>query len=473
MDKINRNTHNEDELYPENPDMENEQSEQSDDNEPDMDFSEEYTEEQLSEEYTESENQEENDAEEINNYNEDDFDDAFENYYDDESDKVKKKRDRKGKPQIKKRRVSVGTVILRVILLAIVGLIIFFGVKGVRYLMESSSFNSVKKAQTKEISITTTGTLAYAGYQKGVLVANNGMINYYNSGGDELWSAEGFDGSPVIDVNGRYALITYTNTPNAVLLSGSEGKNVTGTGNITTACVNKNGYFALVMTEEGYKNQIVVFDNYGEVIYRWHSAENYVTSVAISPDNKKMTIATVGIGDSLIESSVLMFDFNQNKPHAGQQQDGNLIMDLEYSGRNRIVAIGDKNTTYYKSNGSKVNEIDYQGKKLTTFDVCEDGHTILCFAQDDAATSNSDVYSYNSKGKQIGHYETQGRVFAISSSDRHILVAREREFDLLSEKCKKRVTRSVVKDIKNSILFDGYDYAFAVSGNTAQIINVK
>ena len=39
----------------------------------------------------------------------------------------------------------------------------------------------------------------------------------------------------------------------------------------------------------------------------------------------------------------------------------------------------------------KVNEIDYQGKKLTTFDVCEDGHTILCFAQDDAATHEQGV----------------------------------------------------------------------------------
>lgn len=377
------------------------------------------------------------------------------------------------KPKRKKRRMTLPNIILRVVLLVIVLAIAFFCIKALVSLSINLEPETVKNAETKEISVTTTGTLAYDRFQKGVIVANGGNISYYNSKAEVLWERNAFDGSPIIDVCGRYALVSYTGTPNALLFTGSNAIPVTVNGKIVTACVNENGYFALVMTEEGYKNQIVVFDNKANVIYRWHSAENYVTSVAISPDNKSMTASTVGFANNGFTGTVLIFDFAQDKPNTGQQENDNLIMDIEYVSDKRIAVIGDQTTTYYKTNGKKIADIDYQGKKLTTFDVCDDGHTILCFAKDDSVMSNSDVYSYTSKGKQIGHYETNGRALSISSSDGHILVSRERQFDILSEKCKKEATMAVVKDIKNSVLFDKGRYAFAVSGNSAQIIKVR
>ena len=376
-------------------------------------------------------------------------------------------------PVRKRRRMSVANIIFRVILLIAAIAIVVFGIKALISLSLSLEPDTVENAIVEEIPLTTTGTLAYSKFQRGVIVANSGNVSYYNSKAELLWEQPAFDGSPVIDVGGRYALVSYTGTPNALLFNGPDALPVTGTGKIVSACVNDNGYFALVMTEDGYKNQIVVFDNNGHVIYRWHSAENYITCVAVSPDNRGMTASTVNFGGSAFAGSVLIFDFSQDKPYTGQIEDDNLIMDIEYVKNNRVVVIGDQSSAYYKTNGTKISGIDYQGKKLTTFDVCDDGHTILCFAKDDSVMSNSDVYSYTSKGKQLGHFETEGRGLSVSCSDGHILVARERQFDILSEKCKKESTKAVVKDIKNSVLFDKGKYAFAVSGNSAQIIKVR
>ena len=376
-------------------------------------------------------------------------------------------------PKRKKRRMTAANIVFRIVLFLIVIILAIWGIKALVSLSINLEPEAVRNASTKEIAINTTGTLAYDRFQRGVLVANGGNVSYYNSDAQVLWEKNAFDGSPVIDVCGKYALVSYTGTPNALLFTGSNAVPVTGNGKIVTACVNENGYFALVMTEEGYKNQIVVFNNKGSVIYRWHSAENYITSVAIAPDNKSMTASTVGFGSNSFASSVLIFDFAQDKPHTGQQEDDNLIMDIEYVSDNRIAVIGDKTTTYYKTNGKKIVDIDYEGKKLTTFDICDDGHTILCFAKDDSFMSNSDVYSYTTRGKQMGHFETNGRALSVSCNDGHILVSRERQFDLLSEKCKKETTMAVVKDIKNSVLFDKGRYAFVVSGNAAQVIKVR
>lgn len=377
------------------------------------------------------------------------------------------------KKTVKKRRMSVANVIFRIILLIALIALVVYGIKALVTFSISLEPETIKNAKVEDISLTTNGTLAYDNFHRGVIVANNGNVGYYNSKADLLWEVPGFDGSPIIDVADRYALVSYTGTPNALLFNGPDSIPITGNGNIVTSCINENGYFALVMTEEGYKNQIVVFDSNAQVIYRWHSAESFVTCVSISPDNSGMTASTVNFNNGSFAGSVLIFNFNQDKPFTGQVEDDNLIMDIEYVSDKRLVVIGDKYSSIYKINGDKISNIDYNGKKLTTFDVCDDGHTILCFAKDDSFMSNSDIYSYTSKGKQLGHYETNGRALSVSCSNKRILVARERQFDLLSEKCDKVATMAVVKDIKNSVLFDKGRYAFSVSGNSAQIIKVR
>ena len=325
---------------------------------------------------------------------------------------------------------------------------------------------------SQDITITSTGTLDYENFQKGVLVANAGIVTYYNAKMEALWEIQGFAGLPVIHTNGRYALVAYSDTPNALLITGSDSIPVTCSGKIVSSYVNKNGHFALVLTEDGYKNQIAVFDNNGNVIYKWHSAENYVTGVAISPDNESMAAATIGFTENGFDSGIMMFDLAQNIPCSGQHQSDNLIMDIEFVSNNRLVAIGDKCATYYKKDGKALNTIDYEGKKLITFDVAESGRTILCFARDDSSMSSCDIYSYKTNAKESGHFETSGKVLSVSSCGANVLVAKDSEFDLLTDKCRKLRTTSIVRDLKNSVLFNDGRFAFVISGNMAQIIKV-
>ena len=372
-----------------------------------------------------------------------------------------------------KKKINYSKIIGYLVILAVAGLVVFGVVKGANFLIGYVSSSLEAASPAKEITINSTGSLAYEKFQKGVLIANEGTSAYHNSKNDVVWEKAAFSGSPVIKTNDRYALVSYTGTPNALLVNGPDTIPVTGNGKIVTSCINKNGYFALVMSEEGYKNQIVVFDNNGHVIYKWHSAENYVTCVAISPDNKNMAASTIGFGGNKFTNGVMIFDFAQEKPYAGQQEEENIIMSIDYVSKKRFVVIGDKNATYYKTNGKKIRTIDYEGRKLTTYDVCDGKNTVLCFSKDDSAMSSSDIYSYNTRGRQAGHFETESRVLSISCDNDEILVARERVFDVLSDKCRKKNSVQVLKDIKNSVLFDGGKKAFVISGNTGHIVKVR
>lgn len=378
-----------------------------------------------------------------------------------------------GRKKEHKRKINISKLIRSIVIILIIVLLSFGCYKGISALGSLISSSRGVETHSEEISITSTGTLSYDRFQRGVLVANSGNISYYKSDLKCQWEMAGFDGQPVIHTNGKYALVAYTNTPNARLINGSESVPVTGSGKIVSSYVNKNGYFALVMTEDGYKNQISVFDNNGKLIYKWHSAENYITSVALSPDNKNLAAATISFTENGFDSGIMMFDLAQNQPNSGQHQSDNLIMNIEYVSNSKLVAIGDKNTVYYRKNGKMLETIDYSGKKLITFDVADSGRVILAFAKDDSAMSSCDVYSYKTNGKESGHYETEARVLSVSCCDDKLLVAMDSEFALLTDRCRSINSVSVVRDLKKSVLFNKGRDAFVISGNVAQVIGVR
>lgn len=379
----------------------------------------------------------------------------------------------RSKRMTNKKRVNIKKLITFVITMAIIVLLTFFAYKGL-YLLGKLILNDdqiISKSQ--EISITSTGTLDYERFCDGMLVANSGLISYLNSDLETVWEKPGYEGIPVISQNGKYALITYTDTSKAVLIHGENLIPVECSGKIVSSYINKNGYFAVIMTEDGFKNQIAVYDNTANIFYKWHSSENYITGVAVSPDNKNMCATTIGFTENGFDSGILMFDFGQGSPVSGQHQSDNLIMKIDYVGKKKIVAIGEKCTSFYKSNGNKISDVPYDDKKLVTFDVTDSEKTILCFSDDDSVTSNSEVYSYSANGKLSGKLDVSGRILSSSSCDERVMISKDGYLELLSDKCKRIKSISLVRDLKNSVLFDNSEYAFVISGNLAQVLKIN
>jgi len=379
----------------------------------------------------------------------------------------------RSKRMTNKKRVNIKKLITFVITMAIIVLLTFFAYKGL-YLLGKLILNDdqiISKSQ--EISITSTGTLDYERFCDGMLVANSGLISYLNSDLETIWEKPGYEGIPVISQNGKYALITYTDTSKAVLIHGENLIPVECSGKIVSSYINKNGYFAVIMTEDGFKNQIAVYDNTANIFYKWHSSENYITGVAVSPDNKNMCATTIGFTENGFDSGILMFDFGQGNPVSGQHQSDNLIMKIDYVGKKKIVAIGEKCTSFYKSNGNKISDVAYDDKKLVTFDVTDSEKTILCFSDDDSVTSNSEVYSYSANGKLSGKLDVSGRILSSSSCDERVMISKDGYLELLSDKCKRIKSISLVRDLKNSVLFDNSEYAFVISGNLAQVLKIN
>ena len=110
-------------------------------------------------------------------------------------------------------------------------------------------------------------------------------INVYSHSLKSEKSAAFSGENPVIKHNGDKILVFHKGSEKAFFMNGKKNIPITASGNILTGAVNENGYFALLTEEKGFKAEIVVYDKNGEEFYKWHSAENFVTDITLSPSN--------------------------------------------------------------------------------------------------------------------------------------------------------------------------------------------
>lgn len=321
--------------------------------------------------------------------------------------------------------------------------------------------------------ISASGKYAFAPYKNGILAADTENISYYTSALKSEWSQPAVYGSPVAFSSGMHALVCYKDTGDAFVVSGNDINHITLTGNVTGGDINNDGTAAIIAAEDGYKSQIAVYSKDGDLMYKWHSADNYVTDVAVSNDGKSMIAATLDFSDGIVSGGLLFFNFSQDKPYAGVVLENNAIAEVKYLSNSRIAAIGDEKAVIYNIKGTEVNTIDYKNMKLLTYDFDTDGNIALCFSRDDSVMSNCDTVIYNKNGKEKGRYSVKGNIKTVNKTNDRTLAVLDREIIILSDSGEQIKKIPVTRDIRNAILLDGGKSAFVVSGTVAQTVKLN
>ncbi len=305
-----------------------------------------------------------------------------------------------------------------------------------------------------------------------VMVKNNGTYAY----SDKLvskWSIESNGTNPFIRSNGSRAVIYYMNEKVALVTDGKSTQKVETEGEISCATINENGYFCLVTGETGYKSLVTVYSPDCEIIYRWHSAENYVVDAEISPNNKSMTVATVDFSKSSVSGGVMMFNFTQEKPHVGHVIENSIVMDIAYASKSRVVAVSDTGFFGYNAIGEKVFDVPYDNMKLTTFNINSPNNMVLVFSKDDSVVHGSVVKVYKASGKECGVYESDETVTGVDVVDSKIMLTLGRKLKVITKSGREKNTFNLNKDIKSALLFENKRSAFVVSGSSAELIKLR
>lgn len=306
-----------------------------------------------------------------------------------------------------------------------------------------------------------------------VVLSRNTSVVCLDNRMNVRWSVQQGNSSPVIKTCGKYALTYSFDTPNAILTKDGKTVNLPTENPIISASVNKNGYTVLVTREKGYKAQAIVYSADGNVIYKWHSADNYIVDVDISPDNRTMAVATADFSTDQASGGIMFFNFAQDKPYYGQIFKNNLMLEVQFIDKDSLMAVGDLSTKLIKSNGELENEYFYYGKKLNNYDIGTDYSLVLALSQSDSAIGSTEIKFVSNKLKEKGTTTVTGTISSLDSVKGKTLVALDRRLILMNNKGKEIKSLDINRDIRKAVLFGNGKNALVASGNMIELVKLK
>lgn len=285
---------------------------------------------------------------------------------------------------------------------------------------------------------------------RAVIATKDGVKVYSHTLKSELSAA--FSGeNPIVKHNGDKILIFHKGSNKALFINGRKNIPVTASGNILTGSVNESGYFALLTEEKGFKSQIIVYDKNGEEFYKWHSAENFVNDIALSPSNITLAASVLDYSDAKLKSKLLIFDTATEQPKEVASEES--ITAIEFLSKSKIAAVCDNCVAVYSAGGERMWNHSFGSKGIFAYKI-KDGKIAAAAGESNLSTETVDVLMFNEGGKAVVNYKNRGEVEGLDILSDNVLVVG------------KRYMRVVSNDEK-SYLKTGKDITSAhFSGNT-------
>lgn len=313
---------------------------------------------------------------------------------------------------------------------------------------------------------------AFEAYRDGYIYARNGKITYYTANQEPQWEVSGSKTSPKLAVSDEYVLTYYPNDKFVILTDGENTKKIKTDGGVSYAHINKRGYCALIMEENGFKNQVAVYDNTGKALYKWHNSDEYVTAVQLSDNNKHMIASAVGFDNNKVGAKILIFDITKKADAENVKFNDAVICAMQFIGKKDFIVVLDNETVCCDINKKTNWKIDYNGKNLCTYDVNSIGNTALVFG-DDSAMSGSEVLFYNRRGKLKGEGKTDKKVSQIDMQGSTALAVCERELKILNSKGKLLGSQKLSYDARKCYFLGDKKTALAIAGSGAYVVSTN
>lgn len=372
----------------------------------------------------------------------------------------------------KKRRAKKNRTLLIIILLLVVSIGCTMYINMDNPLLSGMFLGFGISNKGVNIEFEKTEDYAITEFNGDVVVARNTIVSCIDDKMNSLWTVEQNNAMPVIKTSGKYVLTYSFDVAGAVLTKGGKSQTIATENPIIGGSVNKNGYCAIVTREKGYKAQVLVFSPDGEVVYKWHSADNYILDVDVSYDNKCLAVATADFSTDMVSGGLMFFNFSQAKPYAGQILENNMIMEIKFVGKDSLLVVGDIGSAVFGGNGEKKKEYLYDGKKLNNYDIGTENNLVLALTQGDSVSKDTEIKILNDNLKEKGNYVAKGAVSTINAVGDRVLLSTDRDIILLSKGGKELNLMNMNKDIKEAVLFGKGKSALIASGGIAEIIDV-
>lgn len=130
---------------------------------------------------------------------------------------------------------------------------------------------------------------------------------------------------------------------------------------VIAADMNLRNNFAVAVLGDRYLSEVHLYNSDGDEELTWYSADNYVVSVAVSPNSSCIAVALYNTVNGDNKGSVYIIDKKKSDaPLAQYTYEGETIFAVKYNSDGVLTAIGDTAAYYYDKDGSAIGEYFYK-----------------------------------------------------------------------------------------------------------------
>lgn len=179
---------------------------------------------------------------------------------------------------------------------------------------------------------------------------------------------------------------------------------------ILTCDMGKSGNIAVVTLEKDSACVVTVYSNkFTKVQFKWACYSERIVDVALSDNGKYLAVAAISAKDGEVFSKVYVFDFNYSKAIAVFDYPKTSAFDVEFSGRDTIIVMGDNLRSVIKNKTQRQEDISFETSTIMRYSMAENGRNAVLLSEYGSANKNI-LKVYDKNGKEVFNKKIESTV---------------------------------------------------------------
>lgn len=170
---------------------------------------------------------------------------------------------------------------------------------------------------------------------------------------------------------------------------------------ILTCDIGKSGNLAVATLADDASGIITVYSSsFSKEIFKWACYSEHIVDIALSDNGKYMAVAVIGAKDGEVFSKAYVFDFDYSKAIAVFNYNGTSMFDIEFSGKDTVVVMGDNLKSVIKNKTELQDNVEFGTSKLMRYSMSENGISAILLSEYGSANMNI-LKVYDKNGKEL------------------------------------------------------------------------
>lgn len=206
-------------------------------------------------------------------------------------------------------------------------------------------------------------------------------------------------------------------------IAGGQTKN-----DILTACVARNGTFAIATQSDGYSSEVTFYSKKGKAEFTWLCADYIINDIVLSDNGKRIVISAINANKGKFVSKLIVVEYDSPTPVYSKVYENDILLDIEANNRT-FYAVFENKVEFFK--WSNYSSTLHDTEKNFTFNRNNNRFTFLLAGHESNKGSNT-AYIFNKKGEKVSEFNLDFEIKDVAFTENYIYILSDKVIYLYS-----------------------------------------